>query len=186
MNAILSSNDVELLPVLPPSGDDFDFDAIDCNPSGPDVTVVDDFELAEKSGSPVLEILGEKSQMTFYTSTTLQHMALHIKSVSRFMALKMTILDNSNETREVVFSNKRSVVMVDKNKCYLPLDIGEGWQYLTIDFERICINAFGTHYVKCTECTVQGSCRLSKLFFQKQEYADVELPEFLRVCINED
>ena len=45
--------------------------------------------------------------------------ALHIKSVSRFMVLKITFLDDA-KTREVVFSNKRSVVMVDKNKCYLP------------------------------------------------------------------
>ena len=183
---ILRHNGVEVLPVLPPSGDDFDFDAIDCNPSGPEVTVVDDFELAEKSGSPVLDIVGEKSQMTFYTSTMLQHVALHVKSVSRYMSFTFTLIDDTKETRVIVFSNKRSVVTVDKNACNLPIEIGEGWQYLTLDFERICANAFGTHYVSCTECTVNGSCRLSKLFFQKNEYADVELPEFLRVCVEED
>ena len=124
--------------------------------------------------------------MTFFTSTMLQHVALHVKNISRYMGFKFTLIDSTKQTREVIFSNKRSVVMVDKNVCYLPIEIGEGWQYLTLDFERICMNAFGTNYVSCTECTVQGTCRLSKLFFQKREYADVELPEFLRVCIAED
>ncbi|KAJ1407587.1 hypothetical protein B484DRAFT_309359, partial [Ochromonadaceae sp. CCMP2298] len=63
----------------------------------------------------------------------------------------------------------------------VPLEIQEGWQYLCIDLEDLLANAFGASYAMCREVTVCGSCRLSKLYFQSQMYADVELPKFLRV-----
>jgi hypothetical protein len=177
----------EVLAIMPPTADDFDFETIDCCPSGPEVSVVDDFELLIEGGAPVLEVLGEKSEMAFYMNTNLPHVALHIKSIARFMAISLQLVDDLGKERTVHFSNKRSIVTVDQDKCSLPIGIGmEGWQYLNLDFERICKNAFGTHYKSCLSVTVHGSCRLSKLFFQQREYADVELPEFLRVCVPEN
>ena len=178
--------EIDILPIMPPSGEDFDFDAIDCLPTGPEVTITDDFELLTESGCPVLEIIGEKSKITFFTNCTLPFVALHLKNIDRFLGITMGIQDDKGENRIIKFTNKRSLVIVDKNECNLPLELGEGWQYLSLDFQRICNNAFGSNYVGCTEITVHGSCRLSKLFFQSEEYADVELPEFLRVCVREN
>ena len=187
MGDIAGNEGAEVLPIMPPSGEDFDFDTIDCSPSGPEVSVADDFELLTETGCPVLEIVGEKSEMAFYMNTTLPYVAFHIKSVRKFMGITLRFIDNTKTTRTVSFSNKRSVVTVDQDKCFLPIEIGmEGWQYLCLDFERICKNAFGTSYSSCKEVTVHGSCRLSKLFFQKREYADAELPEYLRVCVREN
>ena len=187
MGDIVGSEGTGVLPIMPPTADDFDFDTIDCSPSGPEVSVADDFELLTETGCPVLEIVGEKSEMAFYMNTNLPYVAFHIKGVGKFLAITLTFTDDAKRTRTVHFSNKRSVVTVDQDKCYLPIEIGmEGWQYLSLDFERICKNAFGTSYSSCKEVTVHGSCRLSKLFFQKREYADAELPEFLRVCVREN
>ena len=187
MGDIAGSEGTGVLPIMPPTADDFDFDTIDCSPSGPEVSVADDFELLTETGCPVLEIVGEKSEMAFYMNTNLPYVAFHIKGVGKFLTITLTFTDDAKRTRTVHFSNKRSVVTVDQDKCYLPIEIGmEGWQYLSLDFERICKNAFGTSYSICKEVTVHGSCRLSKLFFQKREYADAELPEFLRVCVREN
>ena len=64
------------------------------------------------------------------------------------------------------------------------IEIGEGWQYLTLDLS-ICANAW---HPLCQLHRVHRERKLPpfQLFFQKNEYADVELPEFLRVCVEED
>jgi len=180
-----------ILPLLPPTAqaaEDYDFDQIDCVPTGPEVNVVDDYELAVNSslggggnGLPVVELMGTKSKISFFTNTDLPHLVMHIKTMSRFVIISISLRDEQGKQRVLEMSNAKSTVIVDKSVCSLPLELGEGWQYLNIDLERLVFNAFGTHFAQCSEITVHGSCRLSKLFFQRQEYSDVELPPFLRV-----
>jgi hypothetical protein len=181
MTEVYSSN-VDVLAILPPTGDDFDFEAIDCLPTGPEVTIVDDFEITLEAGFPVLEILGDDSKIVFFTNTKLPYVAFHMKTIEKFLSLSLTFVDDIGETRTATFSNKRSVVTADPHSVEIPLKVGEGWQYLTLDLQNTCINAFGTNYASCTEVAVHGSCRLGKLFFQQSKYADVQLPTFLRVC----
>jgi hypothetical protein len=172
----------EVVPVMPPGPDDFDFDQIDCLPEGPEVTITDDFELLMDTGSPVLEMIGEESKIVFFTACKLPLIGIHIKNIDRFMSLAFTLTDTAGGTRVVNFNTKRSLVTVDKNLANLPIVIGEGWQYLCLDFRLICQKAFGCSYASCSEVAVHGSCRLGKVFFMQREMADVELPPFLRVC----
>lgn len=174
--------DADVVAIMPPGPDDFDFDQIDCLPDGPEVSITDDFELLLESGAPVLEMIGDESKIVFFTNCKLPKIGLHIKNIDRFLGLAFTLIDDEGNTRIVRFHTKRSLVTVDKNEANLPILIGIGWQYLCLDFKHICHNAFGCGYSSCTEITVHGSCRLGKVFFMAKEMADVELPPFLRVC----
>ena len=174
--------DATVVAIIPPGPDDFDFDQIDCLPVGPEVTIVDDFELLIDSGAPVLEITGDASKLVFFTQCSLPYVNFHIKNIDRFIGITLTFNDSQGESREVNFSTKRSIVTVDKAIANLPVIVGEGWQFLCLDFPKIAAGAFGCNYSACTEITVHGSCRLSKVFFTKREVADVELPSYLRVC----
>jgi len=176
------AKDASVVAVIPPGPDDFDFDQIDCLPVGPEVTIVDDFELLLDSGAPVLEITGDASKIVFFTQCSLPIVNFHIKNVEKFISIAVTFNDSSGGSREVNFNTKRSIVTVDKTVANLPVVIGEGWQYLQLDFHKIAASAFGCNYSACTEITVHGSCRLSKVFFTKTELADAELPAYLRVC----
>ena len=40
-----NEEEVNIIPVIPLSIDDIDFEAIDCIPSGPDINLVEDLEL---------------------------------------------------------------------------------------------------------------------------------------------
>ncbi len=177
----MAGND-DILAVIPPGPDDFDFDQIDCLPVGPDVTIVDDFELLVDSGCPVLDIAGKESKMIFYTESTLPLICFHIKSVEKYLGLTLKMTDDSGEARTVNFNTKSSIVTLDKNTLNLPINIGDGWQFLCLDFRKLCNHGFGTNYSHCTEVQVQGSCRLSKIFFESREFSDIELPAYLRVC----
>ncbi len=173
---------MDVVAVIPPGPDEFDFDQLDCLPVGPEVTIADDFELLLDSGAPVLEISGEASKIVFFTQCSLPLINFHIKNVDRFIRITLTFNDNTGVSREVNFSTKRSIVTVEKTIANLPIMIGEGWQYLCLDFRKIAASAFGCTYSACTEITVHGSCRLSKVFFTSNELADVQLPSYLRVC----
>ena len=175
----------DILAVIPPGPEDLDFDQIDCMATGPDVTIVDDFELLLEGGCPVLEITGKDSKMIFYTESTLPLVCFQIKNIERYMGITLTMTDDIGESRVANFSTKSSIVTLDKNVINLPINIGEGWQYLCLDFRKLCNHGFGTNYSYCTEISVTGSCRLSKIFFESREFSDAELPEYLRVCQKE-
>ncbi len=175
----------EVLAVIPPGPEDFDFDQIDCMPVGPGVSIADDFELLVESPCPVLEINGEDSNMIFFAQSTLPLINMHIKNVNKYISVSVSLTDDMGIARVINFQSKRSVVTIDKNVTNLPINVGEGWQYLCLDLRKLCNHAFGCNFAYCTEIVVHGSCRLSKVFYTAREFSDVELPSFLRVCQKE-
>jgi len=61
---------------------------------------------------------------------------------------------------------------------------GCGWHRICLDLPNLLYNAFGVDehdYVCCTEISMFGSCRVSKIYFQSLLYSDPELPSILRV-----
>ena len=77
--------EVKVVPLFPPSPNEVeDFDAIDCNPFGPEVNIIDDEEL---SGRPVVDIVGEDSKITFRSSLSLNMLVMHINSNNRFFSI---------------------------------------------------------------------------------------------------
>ena len=170
---------VEVLAVVPRSEADVDLEQMDGLPSGPEVNIVDDFEL-DKSGAAVVSV-GDASKITFYTNCLLPNLVLHFWSSDRFFSWSVVLVDDKRISRTFTMSNKRSIITVDKNECSLPIENGEGWQRVNLDLDSLLRNAFGTSFVACFEVTVSGSCKLARLFFQAKDYSDVELPKYLRV-----
>ena len=75
-----------------------------------------------------------------------------------------------------------SVIVENNNYCKLPLVIGKGWQRLCFNLNHILNKAFGVKYRRCQEVTVFGSCRVACIYFEAKDYADPQLPNFLRVA----
>lgn len=59
--------------------------------------------------------------------------------------------------------------------------MGPSWQYINLDLVDMVDRAFGTLFVSCRSVRISGTCRLSKVYLQDREYADVELPTLLRL-----
>jgi len=172
---------VKIRPVFPIADDGVvDFEVIDCIPQGPDCNVTDDTEL----GIDVIEIVGEESRILFPTTSSMPFLVIHIKNIVRFLSFEIIFKDSENKTRKITFSNKRSTAVIDGDIAHLPLEVGDGWQYINMNFDDMSFRCFGTEPKMVKEICINGSCRVAKIFFQEECYADVELPPFLRV-INE-
>lgn len=174
--------EAEVVALLPKNElDAAELDQMDAIPSGPEVNIINDGELVEGVETPVLDLVGESSKLLFYTSCQLPFLCLHIWNSARFTSLSLVLVDDKRMRRTFHISNKRSVITVDKNVCSLPMELREGWQRLNLDLASLLKNAFGTQFLACHEIEVHGTCRLAKVFFQRRDYADCELPGFLRV-----
>ena len=70
---------------------------------------------------------------------------------------------------------------IGNDRALLPLELGEGWQRVNIDLERMVRLAFGTSYLTTSQVTIRASARVAKVFFQSETFSDYELPSYLRV-----
>ena len=176
---------MDVTPVLPQSDGKIDFDMLDCSVFGPEVTIVEDYELQIQPSSnavPIVELMGKESKITFYTDCARPYLAFYIKNIQRFLKISLVCEDDTGKEARFEYSNKFSFVSVDNNGfCNIPLEIDMGWQYICIDLEDLFANACGSTYALCREITVHGSCRLHKIYFQSKRHADCELPSYLRV-----
>lgn len=173
-------NDPQVTPIFPVSADDdIDFDLLDCVPSGSGVNMIEDDELGEKS---VIELSGTDSRITFFTNSNHALMVLHVNACNRFMSICIIVRDDSGDEKSIEISSKRSTLVIEKSICKLPLEIGDGWQRICLNINDLLFRTFGTRYDSCIEVTLTGGCKLSKLFFQWDDYPDPLLPTFLRVA----
>lgn len=171
--------------ILPPSDHKIDFDLLDCAAEGPEVTVVDDYELQVVSPVSVLELIGPRSKVTFFTDCHRPYLVVHFKTIDRFLRMTVLCVDDTGKNKLFDMSNKSSFITVDQSTCSMPMEVGGGWQYLCIELDELLANAFGSTFLSCKELTIYGSCRVSKIYFQSRKHADVELPSYLRVVVNE-
>lgn len=174
---------MELTPVFPPNEDPIDFENIDCQIIGTEVHMVEDEELNYDLPPPVLEIINSNTKIRFYTDSSRPYLVLQFKTMKKFMTLEFLCVDEDGREKVFIASNKTSFITVDGSTCKLPLVVPTqgGWQYCMINLEDLCAEAFGCIFSKCREVTVHGACRLSKIYFQSQQYSDIELPSFLRL-----
>mmetsp|Transcript_19545 Transcript_19545/g.26839 ORF Transcript_19545/g.26839 Transcript_19545/m.26839 type:complete len:180 (-) Transcript_19545:566-1105(-) len=175
---------MDITPVLPQSDGKIDFDMLDCSTSGPEVAIVEDFELqaSPNNAVSVIELIGNESKVLFYTDCSRPLLVLYVKNIQRFLKIILLCEDDTGTEIKFEFSNNNSFVSVDKHgHCKLPLEIDFGWQYICMDLEDIVANACGTTFSICKEVTVCGSCRLLKMYFQSKRFADCELPNYLRL-----
>lgn len=182
-----TDNPLNILPIFPVTDGEIDFDTIDCDVVGQQVNLVDDDEVPDVS---VLEIIGAQSSVNFFGMSngisSLSQLAIHFKNTNRYFTLMLALVDSNNMLRNIEISNKRSTIYIDNNDCRIPMEIKVGWQYINLDMNSICHHAFGTTFRNCKELQIHGSCRVSKIYLQDKEYADAQLPVWLRVGVKDD
>lgn len=147
-----------------------------------DVGVISDETLSSKS---VIELGASNSKLIFYTMSKLSYIAFHLNTSNHFVEIKMMIYDNSNIRKTVTLSNKKTKVLIDESTCTLPLEIGQGWQYLSIDIGKVLYHCFRSSFLSCSEVSISGNCKIAKAYFQVIEHADIQLPRFLQVLNHE-
>jgi len=171
---------VNISPILPPE-DEFqlDFEILDCvvmSDKHAQVAIITDNEIDRDA----LEI-GENSRVVFSTFSKYPYLCVHLKNVEKFMSITVACKCENDLIRELTFSNRRSNVHIHGNTLSAPLIISDGWQYVNIDLNKVLLNGFGVKFISCLEVVIDGSTRVSKMFLQEQEYADAELPPYLRM-----
>lgn len=171
-----------LLPIFPIDDGDLDFDSLDCQPTGPDVNIVDDDELAVGASKPAIELIGRTSQILFFSDCNLPYLVLHIKTMERFMSVSFTIRTLTGEYRQFVLTNNRTNVVISHNAAKLPLVLNDrGWQRICLDLPYLCHKAYNVQYYQTLEISVTGSCRVSGVYFQSRIHSDPELPPYLKI-----
>ena len=170
----------ELVPIFPPSESEIvDFDSANCAISGPDVNIIDDADLC---GKAVVDIIGNDSKVEFFTLSVYPFAVLHLNGLNRFFTIQFHVKDDCDMDRIFLLSNKVSNVTVNGNFCTIPMDIEDGWQRLCINLDQLLQCAFGSRFKASKRVAICGSCRIARLFYQGKDYADCQLPSFLRVA----
>ncbi|CAM9825317.1 unnamed protein product, partial [Phaeothamnion confervicola] len=151
----------------------------DCEgrPGAGSACVVDD----TLTGAQCVELMGEAA-LRLPCSSVLPFLCLHLDAMGEFVSFEVTVVDDAERFRRIDVSNRRSQVVLDGDLLQLPLKCdGPGWERLNLDLDRIVRLAFGTQYLTTCLVRVGATCRLARVFFQEQPYADVALPPHLRV-----
>jgi len=169
----------EVIAIFPPSEMDIeDFDVVDCVPHG-DCTIVEDDELFGKS---IIDVGDAESHITFFGNTRYSQCVMHVNCGGRFFSVKFEVRDTAGKERTFLLSNKKTMVTIAGNDCTVPMDVGDGWQRLCFDLDDLLTRAFGSKLQLCSKIVFHGACRLAKLYYQARDYADPQLPVFLRVA----
>ncbi|GMF11690.1 unnamed protein product [Phytophthora lilii] len=148
-----------------------------CLMNGNDVCVLED-EIVKED---VVQVLGNDAGLVFPVRNIFRYLVMFIKNMDLFMEFRVEVLDDSQKYRQFTVTNTRSLARVEDSACQLPLAFGEhpGWRYLCMDLQDLTNQAFGTRHVTTTEVRINGNCRLLRIFFQDERYADADLPAHL-------
>ncbi|KAE9052391.1 hypothetical protein PR003_g969 [Phytophthora rubi] len=148
-----------------------------CLMNGNDVCVLED-EIVKED---VVQVLGSDAELVFPTRNIFRYLVMFIKNMDLFLEFHVEALDDTQKYRQFTVTNTRSLARVEDSACQLPLAFGShpGWRYLCMDLQDITNQAFGTRHVTTTEVRVGGNCRLLRIFFQDERYADADLPAHL-------
>lgn len=145
--------------------------------NGNAVSILEDEDVKEE----VVEVLGSDAELVFATRNIFRYLVLFVKNLEQFFELQLEVLDDKQTYRQLKATNARSLARVDDTSAQLPLVFGDrtGWRYLCMDLQQLTLQAFGTRHVTTTRVRIGGNCRLLRVFFQDELYADADLPAHL-------
>lgn len=145
--------------------------------SGNAVVVFEDEDVKEE----VVEVAGPEAELVFKTRNIFRYLVLFVKSLNQFFAFNVDVMDDKQQHRTLKVTNAQSLARVEGDTAQLPLAFGagSGWRYLCMDLQRLTTQAFGTQHVTTTRVRIAGTCRLLRVFFQDERYADAALPAHL-------
>ena len=154
-----------------------------------DVDVFDDPELevlAEKfegKVTQVVEVNGSSACLKFPCLCDLPQLVMHFKHLKAFTKVEVEVVCSDKTRVMMIFRNNTTIARIkhDVAELHFPLELVEGWNYLLFDLDDLLQSALGKRLARTTSVVVFGTCRLWRIYFQGEEYADAVLPVELQV-----
>lgn len=145
-----------------------------------EINVVMDEEVDDQ----VTEILGNRVNLGFDVSDAqVQHsmVVLHVKNMKKFFWFHIRVEDVEGRQYEIRVTNRQSAMRVKNTMCSMPLQLTRGWNRLCIDLKDVMARAWDKEFGAVLAVRIFANCRIWRLFFQEKDYADCQLPSYLRV-----
>ena len=147
--------------------------------SSEEINVVIDEEVEDQA----VEMVGTKCNLGFALTppVLMPYLVIYLKTLRKYVGFEVQVLDTKGDRYIINASNRQSMVRAKRDEASLPIELIPGWNRVCLDLEDLCKRAFGVNYHSTLAVRVHPNCRLWKLFFQAENYADCELPPYLRV-----
>lgn len=84
-----------------------------------------------------------------------------------------------------LFSLPQTTARVKPYLCTMPLRMDSGWVYVHLNLADLTRKAFGTNYSETSRVQVHATCRLKRIFFAEQPFREDQLPEELRLPLDD-
>lgn len=90
----------------------------------------------------------------------------------------MKIVDKKQYRRRFVFMthNVEKLPNINANVACIPLRLEESWNFLEINLQTLCHEAYGTDYEALQRIMIYPNCHLRRVYLQDRHYNDDEIP----------
>ncbi|CDJ43707.1 GD23728, related [Eimeria tenella] len=147
----------------------------------------------ELGGAPVVELRGPlrccciccPPEPQRALKITLPVIVLLVKNLNKLFSFEVQIYDSKNTKRRFRASNFQKTTRIKPFLCAMPLRMDSGWVYVHLNLAELTRKAFGTHYNYTSRVLIHSSCRLQRVFFSEQPFREEQLPDELRLPLQE-
>ncbi|KAJ2078627.1 hypothetical protein H4R24_004353, partial [Coemansia sp. RSA 988] len=120
-------------------------------------------------------------QMTKTLGVKLPFMVMIVKNTDQLFSFEVEIVDDREQVRRLRAANYEANPRIDHDISCLPLRLDCGWNYLTLDIERMTSRIYGTAFKEVRRITVHASACLRLIFFADRIIPEDQLPTELRL-----
>ncbi|XP_077264778.1 uncharacterized protein LOC143898871 [Temnothorax americanus] len=105
-------------------------------------------------------------------------LALVIKNLNLRFKLEIQIVDKEQYRRRFSFVtyNVERLPSISANVARIPLRLEECWNFLEINLQTLCREAYGMDYRALRRVTIYPNCHLRRVYLQDRHYNDDETP----------
>ncbi|OEH79740.1 cilia- and flagella-associated protein 20 [Cyclospora cayetanensis] len=116
---------------------------------------------------------------------TLPVIVLLVKNLNKLFSFEVQTVDSKGVKRRFRASNFQKTARIKPYLCTMPLRMDCGWVYVHLNLADLTRKAFGTNYVQTSRVQVHANCRLKRIFFAEYPFREDQLPEELRLPIED-
>lgn len=132
-------------------------------------------------GAPLcVQVLCQAATLRFPVKCALPLLTIQLKDLDRWATVTISVAGQDGVERVFEYSNKYTLAKIHSKRCTLPMLLTAGWNLLSIDIPAIMHHAYGVLPEYTAHIEISGTCRVLRVYFQDRQYADSELPPFLR------
>ncbi|KAI8384257.1 Cilia/flagella-associated protein 20/WDR90/C3orf67 [Radiomyces spectabilis] len=106
----------------------------------------------------------------------LPFIVLLVKNVNKYFSFEIQVLDDKNVKRRFRASNYQMTTRVKPYITTMPMRLDPGWNQVTVNLADYVKRAYGSNYAETSRVTLHANCRIRRIYFTDQLYAEDELP----------